>query len=132
VPLQPNVMDTILVYALAAAVLGGLDSPLGAVVAAWLIGVVETVAGANIDVIGSDLRIAVPLVLLALILLALLLLVRPQGRLAAGRARRRRHPQPARCAAGGGVLRARPQRDGQHQPRAVVPGQRDLPNRGAG
>jgi branched-chain amino acid transport system permease protein len=94
VPLQPNMMDTILVYALAAAVLGGLDSPLGAVVAAWLIGVVETVAGANIDVIGSDLRIAVPLVLLALILL-----VRPQDRLAAGRARRRRHPQPcsARC-----------------------------------
>jgi hypothetical protein len=52
VPLQPNMMDTILVYALAAAVLGGLDSPLGAVVAAWLIGIVETVAGANIDVIG--------------------------------------------------------------------------------
>ena len=74
VPLQPNMMDTILVYALAAAVLGGLDSPLGAVVAAWLIGIVETVAGANIDIIGSDLRIAVPLVLLALILL-----VRPQG-----------------------------------------------------
>jgi len=74
VPLQPNMMDTILVYALAAAVLGGLDSPLGAVVAAWLIGIVETVAGANINIIGSDLRIAVPLVLLALILL-----VRPQG-----------------------------------------------------
>jgi branched-chain amino acid transport system permease protein len=74
VPLQPNMMDTILVYALAAAVLGGLDSPLGAVVAAWLIGIVETVAGANIGIIGSDLRIAVPLVLLALILL-----VRPQG-----------------------------------------------------
>jgi branched-chain amino acid transport system permease protein len=74
VPLQPNMMDTILVYALAAAVLGGLDSPLGAVVAAWLIGIVETVAGANITIIGSDLRIAVPLVLLALILL-----VRPQG-----------------------------------------------------
>lgn len=74
VPLQPNMMDTILVYALAAAVLGGLDSPLGAVVAAWLIGIVETVAGADIGIIGSDLRIAVPLVLLALILL-----VRPQG-----------------------------------------------------
>ena len=74
VPLQPNMMDTILVYALAAAVLGGLDSPLGAVVAAWLIGIVETVAGANIDIIGSDLRIAVPLMLLTLILL-----VRPQG-----------------------------------------------------
>jgi branched-chain amino acid transport system permease protein len=74
VPLQPNMMDTILVYALAAAVLGGLDSPLGAVLAAWLIGIAETVAGANIGFIGSDLRIAVPLVLLALILL-----VRPQG-----------------------------------------------------
>ena len=102
VPLQPNMMDTILVYALAAAVLGGLDSPLGAVVAAWLIGIVETVAGANIDVIGSDLRIAVPLVLLALILL-----VRPAG--------------PVRPAGRGAAVttdRARPGRAG----RAVGPG----------
>jgi branched-chain amino acid transport system permease protein len=67
-------MDGILVYALAAAVLGGLDSPLGAVVAAWIIGVVENLAGTYIGFIGNDLKIAVPLVLMAAVLL-----VRPQG-----------------------------------------------------
>jgi branched-chain amino acid transport system permease protein len=74
VSLQPNMMDGILVYALAAAVLGGLDSPLGAVVAAWIIGVVENLAGTYIGFIGNDLKIAVPLVLMAAVLL-----VRPQG-----------------------------------------------------
>ncbi len=74
VSLTPSMMDTILVYALAAAVLGGLDSPLGAVVAAWIIGISENLAGAYVGFIGSDLRIAVPLVLMAVVLL-----VRPQG-----------------------------------------------------
>jgi branched-chain amino acid transport system permease protein len=74
VSLQPNMMDGILVYALAAAVLGGLDSPLGAVLAAWIIGVVENLAGTYVGFIGNDLKIAVPLVLMAAVLL-----VRPQG-----------------------------------------------------
>jgi branched-chain amino acid transport system permease protein len=74
ISLQPNMMDSILVYALAAAVLGGLDSPLGAVVAAWIIGIAEALAGAYVGFIGSDLEIAVPLVLMALVLL-----IRPQG-----------------------------------------------------
>lgn len=74
ISLQPNMMDSILVYALAAAILGGLDSPLGAVVAAWIIGVTESLAGAHVDFIGADLRIVVPLVLMVLVLL-----VRPQG-----------------------------------------------------
>jgi branched-chain amino acid transport system permease protein len=74
VSLQPNMMDGILVYALAAAVLGGLDSPLGAVLAAWIIGVAENLAGTYIGFIGNDLKIAVPLVLMAVVLL-----VRPQG-----------------------------------------------------
>jgi branched-chain amino acid transport system permease protein len=74
ISLQPNMMDSILVYALAAAVLGGLDSPLGAVVAAWIIGIAESLAGAHIGFIGADLRIVVPLVLMAAVLL-----VRPQG-----------------------------------------------------
>ena len=33
--LEPNMLAGVIVYALAAAILGGLDSPLGAVVAAW-------------------------------------------------------------------------------------------------
>lgn len=74
VSLQPDMMDGILVYALAAAILGGLDSPLGAVLAAWLIGVVENLAGTYVGFIGNDLKVAVPLVLMAVVLL-----VRPQG-----------------------------------------------------
>lgn len=74
VSLQPGMMDAILVYALAAAVLGGLDSPLGAVLAAWIIGVVENLAGTYVGFIGNDLKIVVPLVLMAVVLL-----VRPQG-----------------------------------------------------
>ncbi|GAB3364714.1 branched-chain amino acid ABC transporter permease [Modestobacter lapidis] len=72
--LQPGMMDMVLIYALAAAVLGGLDSPFGAVVAAWLIGVVENLAGTFIPAIGNDLKIAVPLVLMCLVLF-----FRPQG-----------------------------------------------------
>jgi branched-chain amino acid transport system permease protein len=72
--LDPGMMDGILVYALAAAILGGLDSPLGAVVAALGIGVSENLAGAFLPFVGNDMRIAVPLVLMCVILL-----VRPQG-----------------------------------------------------
>lgn len=71
---SPVMLDFVLVYALAAAILGGLDSPLGAVVAAWIIGVVENLAAAYIDIIGNDLKIAVPLILMIVILI-----VRPQG-----------------------------------------------------
>jgi branched-chain amino acid transport system permease protein len=71
---SPGMLDFVLVYALAAAILGGLDSPLGAVVAAWFIGVIENLAGAYIDVVGNDLKIAVPFVVMIIILI-----VRPQG-----------------------------------------------------
>ena len=72
--LDPNMLAGVIVYALAAAILGGLDSPLGAVVAAWIIGVTENLAGTYIGFIGNDLRIAVPLLLIVLVLL-----LRPQG-----------------------------------------------------
>lgn len=71
---SPVMLDFVLVYALAAAILGGLDSPLGAVVAAWIIGVVENLAGAYIDVIGNDMKIAVPFLMMIVILV-----IRPQG-----------------------------------------------------
>lgn len=74
ISLQPGMMDGVLVYALAAAILGGLDSPVGAIAAAWLIGITQNLAGAYVDFIGSDLQIVVPLVLMVLVLL-----VRPQG-----------------------------------------------------
>jgi branched-chain amino acid transport system permease protein len=72
--ISPTMLDFTLVYALAAAILGGLDSPLGAVVAGWFIGVVENLAGAYVDLIGNDLKIAVPFVAMLVILA-----VRPQG-----------------------------------------------------
>lgn len=72
--ISPGMLDFALVYALAAAILGGMDSPIGAVVAAWTIGIVENLAGAYIDFIGDDLKIAVPFVMVMVILI-----VRPQG-----------------------------------------------------
>ncbi|CCG03457.1 branched-chain amino acid ABC transporter permease [Blastococcus saxobsidens] len=72
--ISPGMLDFVLVYALAAAILGGLDSPIGAVVAAAFIGVAEGLAGAYVDFIGDDLKIAVPFIAVIVILI-----VRPQG-----------------------------------------------------
>lgn len=72
--LTPGMMDGALVYALAAVIIGGLSSPLGAVVAAWLIGVLENLAAVYVPFIGYDLRIAVPFILLFVVLI-----LRPQG-----------------------------------------------------
>lgn len=72
--ISPGMLDFVLVYALAAAILGGLDSPVGAVVAAGFIGVAESLAGAYIDVVGDDLKIAVPFLAVMVILV-----LRPQG-----------------------------------------------------
>ena len=72
--LEPNMMGGVLIYAFAAATLGGFDSPVGAVVGGLIVGVAETLAGAYVGFIGSDLKVGVPLV----IILGVLLL-RPQG-----------------------------------------------------
>ena len=68
-----NLMLPILIFAFAAAVLGGLDSPLGAVVGGLTLGVVLNLVGAYIDFF-ADLRTPA-----ALILILLVLLVRPVG-----------------------------------------------------
>jgi len=72
--LDPNMMQTILLYAFAAAVLGGLDSPVGAVVGGILLGVTITLLGRYVGFIGSTLKLPA-----ALLLILLLLLVRPGG-----------------------------------------------------
>jgi branched-chain amino acid transport system permease protein len=72
--LDPNMMQTILLYAFAAAVLGGLDSPLGAVVGGLLLGVTITLLGRYVGFVGSTLKLPA-----ALLLILLLLLVRPGG-----------------------------------------------------
>jgi branched-chain amino acid transport system permease protein len=72
--LDPNMMQTILLYAFAAAVLGGLDSPLGAVVGGILLGVTITLLGRYVGFIGSTLKLPA-----ALMLILVLLLLRPGG-----------------------------------------------------
>jgi branched-chain amino acid transport system permease protein len=72
--LTPGMLDTTLVYALAAVILGGLTSPVGVVIAAWLIGVLENLAAVYVGFIGFDLKVAVPFILIFVVLV-----VRPQG-----------------------------------------------------
>ena len=55
--LDPNMMQTILLYAFAAAVLGGLDSPVGAVVGGIVLGVTITLLGRYVEFIGSTLKL---------------------------------------------------------------------------
>src|SRR5437016_14392868 len=70
--LDPNMMSGILLYAFAAALLGGIDSAGGAVLGGFAVGVLENVLGAF--VIGNELKLAV-----ALVLIVGVLLVKPSG-----------------------------------------------------
>jgi branched-chain amino acid transport system permease protein len=72
--LDVNFMASVLIYSFAAATLGGFDSPFGAVVGGWIIGVAETLAGYYVDFIGADLKILVPLAIILAVLM-----VRPSG-----------------------------------------------------
>jgi branched-chain amino acid transport system permease protein len=72
--LDPNLMGPVIIYSFAAATLGGFDSPFGAVLGGWIIGVAEALAGGYVDFIGQDLKILVPLAVMLSVLL-----VRPHG-----------------------------------------------------
>lgn len=72
--LEPNMMLSVLLYGFAGAVLGGLTSPLGAVIGGVAVGVIEALAGAFVPVIGGELRLTI-----ALGLIVLVLVVRPEG-----------------------------------------------------
>ena len=67
-------MQPILLYAFAAAVLGGLDCPLGAVLGGLLLGVVLNLLGPYVDFVGTELQLPV-----ALLMILVVLLVRPTG-----------------------------------------------------
>ena len=67
--LDVNFMGGVLIYSFAAATLGGFDSPLGAVLGGWIIGIAEGLAGSYVGFIGSDLKILVPLVAILVVLL---------------------------------------------------------------
>ena len=69
-----NLMQPVLLYAFAGAVLGGLGSPLGAVVGSLLLGVLINLIGTYVNWVGTDLRLPV-----ALAVILGVLLVRPAG-----------------------------------------------------
>ena len=69
--LEPNMMTGILLYAFAAALLGGIDSPGGAVLGGFIVGVLENVVG---SIIGTELKLTV-----ALVLIVGVLVIRPSG-----------------------------------------------------
>jgi branched-chain amino acid transport system permease protein len=72
--LDPNMMLVILIYAFAAAVLGGIDSPVGAVVGGLTLGVLVNLLGRYVAVVGEELRLPT-----ALAILLTVLVIRPQG-----------------------------------------------------
>lgn len=72
--LQPNMLASTLIYSFAAAILGGLNSPVGAVVGGMVVGVSENLAGAYMPGVGNDFKQAV-----AMLIIVLVLLVKPEG-----------------------------------------------------
>jgi branched-chain amino acid transport system permease protein len=72
--LDPDMMLIVLIYGFAAAVLGGIDSPVGAVVGGLLLGVAINLLGAYVDFVGQELRLPT-----ALAVLLVVLIVRPTG-----------------------------------------------------
>jgi branched-chain amino acid transport system permease protein len=72
--LDPNSMDTIFVFGFTAAVIGGLDSPAGAVVGGLLLGIALSYVGGYLGAKGSNLTS-----LVAFGILVLVLMVRPDG-----------------------------------------------------
>lgn len=67
--LEPNMMSGILLYAFAAALLGGIDSPAGAVLGGLLIGVMENLLG--VYVVGNELKLVVALGVIVIVLIVL-------------------------------------------------------------
>lgn len=70
--LEPGMMVGMQVYAFAAALVGGIDNPWGAVLGGFIVGVLENLAGAYF--IGTELKLTV-----ALALIVIVLLVKPSG-----------------------------------------------------
>ncbi len=70
--LDPNMMGGVLLYAFAGALLGGITSPVGAVIGGLIVGVTENLVGTYL--IASQLKLTV-----ALALIILVLVFRPNG-----------------------------------------------------
>jgi branched-chain amino acid transport system permease protein len=72
--LDPNMMQGILLYAFAAAVLGGLASPVGAVVGGLALGVLLNLLGTYVSTFGGEMRLVGGLAVILAVLL-----IRPTG-----------------------------------------------------
>jgi branched-chain amino acid transport system permease protein len=70
--LDPNMMSGVLIYAFAAALLGGIDNPFGAVVGGLIVGVLENLLGAY--VVGTEVKLTA-----ALVLIVSMLILKPSG-----------------------------------------------------
>jgi branched-chain amino acid transport system permease protein len=70
--LDPNMMSGILLYGFAAALLGGINNPIGAVPGGIIVGVAENLVGAYI--VGPELKLSI-----ALALILMVLLIKPSG-----------------------------------------------------
>lgn len=70
--LDPNMMGGILLYGFAAALLGGIDNPWGAVIGGFIVGILENVMGTY--VVGTELKLTV-----ALVIIVAVLVVKPSG-----------------------------------------------------
>jgi branched-chain amino acid transport system permease protein len=72
--LSPSMMQAVLIFAFAGAVLGGLESPVGAVVGGLGLGVLLSMLGTYVHPVTPELRLPV-----ALLILLVVLLIRPAG-----------------------------------------------------
>lgn len=70
--LDPHMMSGVLLYAFAAALVGGIDNPWGAIVGGFFVGALENLLGAY--VIGTELKLTV-----ALAVIIAVLVVKPSG-----------------------------------------------------
>jgi branched-chain amino acid transport system permease protein len=72
--LDPNMMLGILLYGFAGAVLGGLNSPGGAVIGGFAVGIMENLVGTYVPYVGSELKLPI-----ALVIIVTVLVVKPGG-----------------------------------------------------
>ena len=79
----PSFMQVILIYAFAAAVLGGIDSPVGAIIGGLALGVTINLLGTYVSFVNSEMQLPV-----ALAILLAVLVLRPGGLLGSVAVRR--------------------------------------------
>lgn len=72
--LQPTMMAAIMLFAFTGAVLGGFDSPPGAVIGGLLVGLLQSFAGAYWQPHGNQLNLVI-----ALVVIMVVLLIKPNG-----------------------------------------------------